>query len=167
MALKSLYVIRHGLAVPHGAEGYADDERPLTPRGEKRMLQVGRGLRALGVSIETVYTSPLPRALRTAEILVETLKRPRPALEIAEILRAGVAASTIEDWIHTLPQERLAIVGHNPDFSELVLRLLGAPENQPFELKKGGVAAFRFGEDPSIAELAWLAPPGLLRRIKR
>jgi len=45
--MTELYVLRHGIAVPHGTPGIAEDDRPLTPEGEKRMKQIGKGLRRL------------------------------------------------------------------------------------------------------------------------
>ena len=64
--MTELFILRHGIAVPHGTPGIADDERPLTSKGEHRMRQVGRGLAALRLDVERIVTSPLPRARRTA-----------------------------------------------------------------------------------------------------
>ena len=65
--MTELFILRHGIAVPHGTQGIADDERPLTSKGERRMRQVGRGLTALRLDVERIVTSPLPRAWRSGK----------------------------------------------------------------------------------------------------
>src|SRR4051794_40169906 len=70
---RRLFLLRHGLAVPHGTEGFDDDDRPLTEKGERRFRQVARGLKRLGLKLDKVVTSPLPRASRTAEIVADVL----------------------------------------------------------------------------------------------
>src|SRR4051812_2946190 len=42
--MTELYILRHGIAYPHGTPGMADDDRPLTPKGEERCKQISKGL---------------------------------------------------------------------------------------------------------------------------
>lgn len=159
-----LYLVRHGIAVPHGDPNFADDDRPLTADGEKQMRQIARGLRRLRLKPEGIVTSPLPRAYQTAEIIANTLKLPH-LLETDDALRADRDASSIREWLGTRPEDRLMIVGHNPSFSDLVGLLLNGDHALPtIELRKGGVAAFASGPDGSL-RLDWFARPRLLRRI--
>ncbi len=164
--MRELYIVRHGIAVEHGTPGIGDDERPLTAKGEKRMEEIGDALAALDLPLERIVSSPLPRALRTAEILAERLKT-AGGVETASALRAGADAHDVADWLKLQPDPPLMIVGHNPTLDELLsLLLLGAPAALPFEFKKGGVAALRrpsrLGERYA---LDWLAPPGVLRKL--
>lgn len=161
-----LYVVRHGIAVEHGTPGIGDDERPLTSKGEKRMGEVGDALAALDLPLGRIVSSPLPRALRTAEILAERLGTDG-GVETAPVLRAGADARDVAEWLRFQPDPPLMIVGHNPTLDELLsLLLLGDPAAFPFEFKKGAVAALR---RPSRVggrhALDWLAPPGVLRRL--
>ncbi len=159
-----LYLVRHGIAVPHGDPGYPDDDRPLTDQGRSHLRQVGKGLRKLRVQPDRILTSPLPRARETAEIVAEALGL-TDALESADTLRAGNDAATIRDWLFTLPAGDLMLVGHNPSLSNLVGLLITGEHGLPLvELRKGGVAAFASGADGGL-RLDWLARPKLLRRI--
>ncbi len=115
--MPEIYLLRHGIAVSHGTPDIPDDERPLTPEGEKRMRQVGRGLKRLGLKLDRIVTSPLPRALKTAEIVAGELGM-EDLLETNDALRAGRDASSIRDWVHTRPEQCLMLVGHNPAFNE-------------------------------------------------
>ena len=63
-----LIIIRHAIAVPHGAPGYADEDRPLTPEGEARFREAARGLARAYDRPDALLTSPWLRARQTAEI---------------------------------------------------------------------------------------------------
>jgi phosphohistidine phosphatase len=159
-----LYLLRHGIAVPHGTEGYAEDDRPLTSQGERRVREIAKGLRELGLKVERIVTSPLPRAQRTAEIVADVLGLD-DLLESADELSAGEDAPAIKRWLDTRPEARLVIVGHDPAFSDLV-GLLATGKPEPIcVLRKGGIAAFSDRGDGRLM-LDWLARPRLLRRLR-
>ena len=169
--MDELYILRHGIAVEHGAPGTPDDERPLTPRGRRRMRQIARGLRRLELGLDRIVTSPLPRARSTAEIAAEELGA-EDLLEEAEVLRAGSDAPAIRDWLRTRTEARLMIVGHNPALSDLIALLVLGDGNRSWpgprlcELKKGGLAALCSSGDASDRfDIAWVATPRLIRRM--
>ena len=56
---------------------------------------------------------------------------------------------------------RPVLVGHDPDFSELVSELVGAP----IAMRKGTLARIDVERplEPGGGELCWLLPPDLLR----
>jgi phosphohistidine phosphatase len=162
--MTELYVLRHGIAVPHGTPGVAEDERPLTPKGRKRMREIGRGLRRLGLAPERIISSPLPRAWETAEIVADALGM-SDLLEASEMLRADHDAASIRDWVLTRTEDRLMIVGHNPGLSALLgLLVTGTDDFLLCELKKGGVAALSTRAEGGFI-LDWIAPPKILRRL--
>lgn len=164
--MEKLYIARHGIAVEHGTPGYADDDRPLTEKGKRRMAEIGDGLARFGVELDRIVTSPLPRARRTAEIIAEALGL-EDRLEHAQVLAAGSSARAIADWLADRSETNLMIVGHNPILDELLsLLLLGDEEALPFSFKKGGVALLnRQSIHTERFELAWAATPRLLRAL--
>jgi phosphohistidine phosphatase len=164
--MTDLYLLRHGIAVAPGTAGIPDNERPLTPRGVKRMHQIGRGLCRLNVKFDRIVTSPLPRARATAEIVAEELGA-EDRLETADVLRAGAGAPSIQKWLRERTENRLMIVGHDPAFTDLItLLVLGAVQAPICELKKGGIAALRSSTaDSDRYNLDWLATPRLIRRL--
>lgn len=160
-----LYVVRHGIAVQHGPPGVPDDERPLTAEGEKRMKEIGRSLRELDVQADRIVSSPLPRALRTAEIVADELKA-GDRLETNDALRAGRSAEAIREWLVHRREQRLMIVGHNPALSDLVaLLVIGRLDISICDLRKGGIAALE-GDPKANMTLDWLARPRLLRALE-
>jgi phosphohistidine phosphatase len=164
--MTELYILRHGIAVPHGLPGISEEERPLTPKGERRMRQVGRGLAALGLELDKIVTSPLPRARRTAQLVAQELGLV-DSLETSTMLSAGAEPLGLRDWLRKRAEERLMIVGHNPDLSDLVsLLILGEIGKFPFELKKGGIVALTTAPHLGpLFQLDWTAPAGLVRRL--
>lgn len=162
--MNRLYLLRHGIAVPHGTPGFEEDERPLTEHGENQVRMVARGLKRMKLKLDRIVTSPLPRALKTAQLTAEILGIP-DKLEQCDALSADRSAASIAEWLRSRFEKRLMIVGHNPAFSELVGLLASAPEGTlQCELRKGGVAAFETLTDGRLA-LDWLARPRIFRRL--
>jgi phosphohistidine phosphatase len=162
--MTELYVVRHGIAVDRGTSGGPDNERPLTQEGRKRMREIGRGLRRLGIEPDKIVTSPLPRARETAEIVAGALGMSN-RLEVSETLKDDRTAAAVRDWLESRGEGRLMVVGHNPALSELVgLLAVGSTDPWLCELKKGGVAALSTRADGGFA-LDWIAPPRLLRLL--
>jgi phosphohistidine phosphatase len=136
-----LWLLRHGEAEPHQV-GADDADRALTDRGVEQSRAVGRALAALRVEFHAVYTSPKLRALDTARLVCETLGCD-PVVH--EPLREGFDAGDARELM--AGEQRVLVVGHNPDFAQVVHDLTGAR----VELKKCGIAAVR--EDTLIALL--------------
>ena len=58
----NLYLMRHGAAVAADDPAVTNDnERPLTPKGAKRLRRAGRGLRRLHIAFDGILTSPILR----------------------------------------------------------------------------------------------------------
>lgn len=164
--MQHLYLMRHGIAVPHGTPGFTEEARPLTPKGERRVRRVAYGLKGLDLGLEKILSSPLPRAYRTAEIVARVLGDP-DLVEAADALSAGQDAAAIAEWIRSRTEDRLMLVGHNPSLSDLIgLLVTGDAGIKLYELRRAGVAAFTpsEGEDGRMA-IDWLARPRLIRRL--
>lgn len=149
---RQLWLLRHGEAEPHGAR--SDDERRLTPRGEEQSRCAGVALAALDVTFQHVFTSPKVRARDTALLACE-------ALGVAPVehaaLHSGFAVRDARALVEV--DERVLVVGHEPDLSQVVHDLTGAR----VDFKKGGVAGVRL--DGTLGELVVLLRPRELSRI--
>jgi len=161
------YVVRHGVAETTSASGL-DKDRRLTTDGRAKMRRAARGLRRLGVDVDVLLTSPLPRARETAEVVATEL----PGIPTPQVLSA---LATGTGPVELLRQLRLRvavggmmIVGHEPTLSGLIALLLtGSPDGAAIALKKGAVAMLEVGRlaPHGEASLRWLLPSGALRKI--
>ena len=153
---RHLWLLRHGEAEPHDAR--PDDERRLTDRGREQSTAAGRALAAIGLEFHHVFTSPKVRARDTAVLACQALGC--EAVE-HEALRAGFDLDDALELLATAGEaRRVLVVGHDPDFSQLVHDLTGAR----ISLKKGGVAGVRL--DGRQGELIALLRPRELARIR-
>ncbi len=159
-----LLLIRHAIAVPSGAPGWEDDERPLTPRGRARFRAAARGLARLVDRPDVLLTSPLVRALATAEILAGAFGRLEPRSERA-LAHGGVEA--ILALLERQPAEAtVAAVGHEPVLSMLLARLLGSRRAERFAFRKGGAALIDLPGGPGAGgRLVWFVKPRILRAL--
>lgn len=154
---------RHGPAVPHGTPGVPENDRPLTPEGRKKTADAARGLRKLDLKLTSIHTSPLPRALQTAEILADILHLPDP--RVLDSLGPGTPARRLLAELRILRRETPVLVGHEPMLSSAVALAIGGKAT--IELKKAGMAWVEFtpGASPG-AILKLLLSPKVLRSLQ-
>lgn len=117
-----LYVMRHGPAEDDSPTG-RDADRALTPQGRDRTRSVARALVDDGEAPLAIVSSPLVRALQTAEIVAAIAGV--DAVEVRrEMAPAGDSLSLVGELV-SAGRKRVMVVGHEPDVSMLVLRLAG------------------------------------------
>jgi phosphohistidine phosphatase len=163
-------VVRHA-AVADKEEfartGKSDDLRPLTAPGKRDMREVTRGLREIVPGVDLLATSPLVRAVQTAEILGDSYKR---KLVSIESLRPEARYEDLAIWAREYGDKKtVAIVGHEPHLSGLVSWLLASSRRSLLELKKGAACLLEFEDFPGAGAgtLLWSMAPKHLRAIGR
>ena len=148
-----LYFLRHGKADwPDWKQ--PDDERPLTKEGRKEMHEVGEFLAHCKVKLDSILTSPLPRAEQTGDIAAEHLK---VVCREEKLLAPGFRAQDLPRLLRKHPQDALMLVGHEPDFSDVIADLTGGK----IKMAKAGVALVDYAGQKG--KLLWLVPPKLTR----
>ncbi len=121
-----LYVMRHGPAEDHADSGM-DGDRALTSNGRERVRSVAALLVDRSEAPLSIVTSPLVRAVQTAEIVASvTSQGDRGAtVETRREMSPSGEASVLVRWLAAEGRKRVMVVGHEPDLSELVSALLG------------------------------------------
>ena len=153
-----LYFLRHGEADwPNWNK--PDGERPLTKRGKKEMRELAKFLDRLKVRPNMIVTSPLPRAVETAEIATDYLKA---KLRRDELLAPGFGMSELRTLLKRHHAKVLMLVGHEPDFTNVISELTGAA----LKLSKAGVALLDVNPEFEEGKLLWLFPPKFARKSK-
>src|SRR5262249_16831548 len=149
-----LLIVRHAIAVPRGTPGIRDDERPLTPRGERRFRQAAPGLARIARRPDAILTSPLPRALRPAAMAAKAWGGLKPKPQA--VLASGRVKATLEMLAKQPRDAMIVIVGHEPHLSALLARLLGTTKSEPLTFRKGGAALVEIPGPPAAGgRLLW------------
>lgn len=154
-----LYLLRHADAGDSATWADSDAERPLSPKGERQAERISRHLASLGFEPDAIVTSPKVRAAQTAAAVGHALGR--PVVEDARL--AG--PFDVEDLIAILHDAgdpaRVVLVGHDPDFSDVLARLVGAVA---ITMRKGALARVDLLPpiEPGGGVLRWLISPDAL-----
>ena len=159
-----LFLLRHGIA-EDPKPGQSDSVRALTSEGRSKLREVLEVARRATVEPTLIISSPLKRAIETAEIASKTLGYE------GEILRSHALQpdSNPEDVWHEIRGHRaeasLLLAGHEPLFSLLAAYLLGAPSAR-VDFKKAGLLKLTVDSFPPHprAILDWYLIPRLAAR---
>ena len=163
-----LYIIRHAIAVDEATSDYEDSERPLTDKGRKKMRQIAKGLRTLGVELDLILSSPYVRARDTAEILADVFKMRDRILFSDNLIPLQRPELLISEINEKHQVDSLALVGHEPHLSSLIGQLVSESSKIEMTLKKGGVCyltADNLHDQDHPATLEWLLTPRILMEI--
>ena len=154
---KYLYFLRHATAEVI-RPNQLDIDRCLVEKGRLQARRVAAFMQRHSIGAETVLSSPYPRAMQTAAIACK---------------EAGFAAASEQTWLAletptdvayqhltaqlaTLPAHTL-LVGHEPDFSALISRLLGS-DKLLLNIRKASLTCVGFSSESQHFELQWSIP---------
>jgi phosphohistidine phosphatase len=164
-----LYIIRHAIAQPLGQKNeFTDEKRTLTAEGRARMREAAKGLRNLGVEFDLVMTSPLARAVETAEIIIDVLGLEKKEIQQTASLAPGAPIDELFAEIkRRMGVESIALVGHQPDLGEIISKIVQCDGGLAIQFKKGSVCSINVTETvPTLrGELVWLITPRQLRLL--
>jgi len=155
-----LYFLRHAHAGDPEAWTGDDAARPLSDKGEKQAERLGTFLAGVGFKPDAILSSPKLRAAQTAEIVAKHL-----GIQISfdDRLAGAFEVETLETLLRDASDPvRPVVVGHDPDFSDVLAELSGASQ---LPMPKGALARVDI-ERPLRADggtLHWLVPPDLLK----
>jgi phosphohistidine phosphatase len=150
-----LYLVRHAEAIAH-SPALDDAIRHLTAKGRGQFQKTARTMARREIDPDFILTSPLVRAVQTAEILAQVMEF-RGELAVAPELAHGLdregLAAVMERY---RPAKRLVLVGHEPELGALAGELLGL--ERPTPLKKGAALCLKYNPATGApATFGWLA----------
>ena len=155
-----LFLLRHAHAGDPAKWAGEDDLRPLSARGRAQAERLGRLLAAAGEAPDLFIASPRTRALETAELVAAEVAAP---VIVESRLAGGLDAAIVDAILRAVgPARRPCLVGHDPDFSELLGELVGL---DAIPMRKGAIARVDLDGDAVTAGagvLRFLLPPDLV-----
>jgi phosphohistidine phosphatase len=157
-----IYVLRHGIAVPHGTQGVSENDRPLTREGEKETRRAAKGMKALKLDFDLILSSPYLRARQTAEITAGILRCKKKLRFSDHLISEGDPKKLVEEIANLKPApQSIVLAGHEPYLSSLISVLTTGQKNLNVAFKKGGLCklsapSLRYGK---CARLEFLFTP--------
>ena len=158
-----LYLMRHGPAEDHADSGM-DSDRSLTTSGRDRVRGVAKLLLELDEQPLQIVTSPLVRAVQTAEIvaLVTKLGDRDGNVEVRrELSPGGGGGAGLVASLATAGSKRVMLVGHEPDLSELASALM--PKGPPQMFEKATIVGLYVGPNGDHSRLRFVLDPRALK----
>ena len=150
-----LILLRHGKAEDFHSGG--DGARELVEKGRQQARMAGKLLLRAKWLPDIVLTSPLTRARQTADEFCESAGIPGPLIQ--GWLACGMTPQQALSELAVFHDfKRVAIVGHEPDFSSLAEWILGT-SGGCIEVKKGSLSCLRIFPPARHGTLAFLIPP--------
>src|SRR5262245_17528912 len=121
-----LLLIRHAHAIDRGDKGaddLTDEARYLTARGREVALAMGERLHAAGYRFDAMLTSPLTRAVQTAELVAQGARYRGDVVALMTLAPDHSVKKAARDLEGA--GAVVGVVGHEPSISALAGHLLG------------------------------------------
>ena len=159
----NLYVMRHAEAVV-GSDTLQDEWRFLTEDGRLAAKKMSSSIAKIGPKPRLTITSPLTRAVQTAEIVAERACRKNVVVASGLLLPGADISELVTHLKSCRDAKHVMLVGHEPQLGSLVATLLGR-EDETISLKKGACVTLKL--DPDMdgkpASFLWYLAPGKKR----
>ena len=154
----NLYLIRHGEAEPT-SEDKPHEERELTKEGIQVVKASAELWKYFISNFEIILSSPLKRAMQTANIIRDVLNVKPKVMEDISLLNGGMTEDllTLAD---SLGMEDIAMIGHQPDLGIHISRMTGTAEIN-IKIPSAAIAKIFFKDKLMIGKgiLELLIPP--------
>lgn len=133
--MRRIFLIRHAKAEKRGNWKGDDCERPLTAEGIEEFEKFSKWLARILPADLTFVSSPCERALNTAKILTQLLKK-----KVATDKQLSPGAEPT-DYLQVIEKHHgnIALIGHEPDLSMFLNEITCISPNR-VAFKKGAVA---------------------------
>lgn len=168
--MKQLLLLRHAKSSWENST-LTDKERPLNKRGENDAARIGRYLRQVNYLPGVIYCSTAKRTRQTLSLLSNDWQY-EPQVSFEDSLYSESAANYIDAIEQTsVSQERVLIIGHNPNMEQLACRLLSRDDLGFVRFPTGGLMCVEFAANgwQSLrkyrGQLKWMVIPKVLKKL--
>ena len=154
-----VFLVRHGDADAEVPEGLGDEARALTVKSRQVLASHFAALAEHMAGIDLLLTSPLVRAVQTAQILSLILKH-EGLLHAHRSLVPEMPVGAIESVLRQKSGQGVALVGHEPSMGAMAAHLLGIT-TWTKRVHPGTVIGIeKVYDEPASARLLFYAAPG-------
>ena len=159
----NLYLMRHANAGLNRPNPLLDKQRGLIKEGKDQCMLMARILSALKVQVDVIVSSPLKRALQTAQFVGTELGYDGK-VEISPALAPEADYPAFQDLLaEYADREGILVVGHNPNLFQFLGKLVTGNGGANLRMRKAAVARIDLDRHPP--QLQWLIDPRVARSI--
>jgi phosphohistidine phosphatase len=159
----NLYLMRHANAGLRRENPTLDAKRALIKEGKDQCMLMARVLSALKVQIDVVVSSPLKRALQTAQFVATEIGY-EAKVDVSPALGLNADYASFQQMLSTYAnREGVLVVGHNPNIYNFLGRLVTGNGGAAIAMRKGSIARVDMDKHPPL--LRWLIDPRMARSI--
>jgi phosphohistidine phosphatase len=159
----NLYLMRHANAGLRRDNPALDAKRGLIKEGKDQCMLMARVLSALKVPVDAVVSSPLKRALQTAQFVATELGY-EARIEVSPALGLDASYADFQQLLAKYSdREAVLMVGHNPNCFQFLGRLITGNGGASIRMRKGAIARVDLDRHPPL--LRWLIDPRMARSL--
>jgi phosphohistidine phosphatase len=148
-----LYLMRHANAGAVRENPLLDAKRSLIKEGKEQCMLMARVLNALKAPIDGIVSSPLKRALQTAQ-LVGTELGYEGKIEISPALGLNGNYADFQSLLAKYAdREGILAVGHNPNIFQFLGRLITGNGGASIRMRKASIAHVDMSNHPPRLQL--------------
>ncbi len=127
--MKRIYLLRHAETQPPGNNPARDMDRPLSDRGHRHAIRVGRYAALCEWVLDRILCSEALRARQTAEAFAAAGSRAPPIEADPCLYQAG--PRDLLEYLRSLAETDVSVllVGHSPSIQEVAVHLAGTGDS--------------------------------------
>jgi phosphohistidine phosphatase len=159
----NLYLMRHANAGLSRVNPQLDNKRGLIKEGKDQCMLMARVLSALKVQVDVIVSSPLKRALQTAQFVGTELGY-ESKVEISPALAPDADYAAFQDLLAKYAdREGVLAVGHNPSLFQFLGRLVTGNGGANLRMRKASIVRVDLDRHPP--QVQWLIDPRMARSL--
>lgn len=159
----NLYLMRHANAGLRRENPLLDSKRGLIKEGKEQCMLMARVLSAVGAQVDVIVSSPLKRALQTAQFVGTELGY-EAKVEVSAALSPSASYTAFQDLVAKYQnREGILVVGHNPNLFQFLGKMITGNGGAAIRMRKASIAKVDMEHHP--ARLQWLIDPRSARAI--
>jgi phosphohistidine phosphatase len=155
--MNEVYIIRHGAAAELDNEIVEEGYRYLTIHGRNHCKIVAQRLKDMKTRFDVVISSPIVRAVQTAEVFASVLKYEGEVKTAIELIGGNSMHRFIQMLKRHSHNKTIGLFGHAPDVNHFSTGLIKGQDtkNVQINFKNASVCKINFDAESETGRLEW------------